>query len=466
MASRSKLLGWGVIICLVIIGGAFLIYKLGASSPATPAPKPLTTTTTTGTCGVVPLDVLLVIDRSESMVNPANNTGTPPQTRLYYAEHAADALVDQLDQNGGLGGRDHPAHQIGVISFAGTGASGVTINVPLGNSSAAAAKNAINNLQPGSSTPFKQALQIATQEMSGHHRNLYNARPVERVVIFLSDGSPVPADTATPALNDITNYVASADVAYAIAIGQNKDGQISQGQGVDINLMGRLAKPAPANLHQVTTADQLPSLFSNIFTQIACQSADLSLNQAVDQAAPKQNDTVTFTLTVNNTGPDTANNITVKDALPTGLTATTPLPAGYDGTTWTVGTIATGAKAALTIAAKVGAVATTKITNTAEIMSSSVADPDSTPGNGVTTEDDYATTALTVAAAATTVTPPDTTVATPPATPTPTPAAPAATPTAAPSSGFGGLGQLFYGLILLTLVGFGLIAQQIRRAKA
>lgn len=437
-----------------------MVYKLGAISPSTPAPKPLTTTTSG--CGVVPLDVLLVIDRSESMVDPANKTGTPPQTRLYYAEHAADNLIDQLDQNGGLGGRDHPAHQIGVISFAGNDASGVTINVPLGNSSATAAKNAVDNLVPGSGTPFKQAIQAATREMTDHHRNLYNAKPVEKVLIFLSDGSPFPVDTATPAITDFTNYLASTDLAYAIAIGQNVDGQIPPGQGVNMNIMSRLAKPAPANLHQVTSADQLGSLFGNIFTEIACQSADLSLTKTIDQAAPKQNDTVNYTITVNNAGPDTANNITVKDALPTGLTAVTPLPTAYDGTTWTVGTIASGAKATLTIAAKVSAAAGTAITNSAEVMSSSVADPDSTPGNGVTTEDDYASAALTVAAAA--VIPP--TNPTAPATPA-TPTAPAPTtptPTAAPASGLGGWGALLYLLIAATVLGLGFVTIQLRRA--
>ncbi len=458
MGDRFKLLLWGSLICLVIVVGAFFVYQLGALSPTEPATQPLVTSPTSSTCGTLPLDVVLVIDRSASMVEDTTKSGTPPQTRLYYAKQAATQLVDQLDQNGGLGGRSNPSNQISVVSFGGLNEAGVSVDVTLGNNDATAVKNAINNLNGAGGTPFKQAMAAAANELDTHKRTTHDNKAVQHVVIFLSDGSPDPSFNA-PSPTEITNYLGSADMLYSIAIGQGGQGA----NGVDLDLMKKIAKPTPAKFHQVTTADALPALFSDIFTEIACKSANLSLTKTVDNAAPKLNDTVTFTLTVTSAGPDATDSVTVKDVLPAGLTVTGANPTGYDGTTWTVGTVSNGAKATLLLSVKVTAAAGTAITNVAEIMSSSVADPNSTPGNGVTTEDDYATAAITVAATAVTTPPAETT--TPPAvTPTPTPTV--TTPTEAPSSGLGGWGQLLYLLIGLTGLGSAwLLASRLKQAR-
>ena len=126
-------------------------------------------------------------------------------------------------------------------------------------------------------------------------------------------------------------------------------------------------------------------------------SADLSLTKIVNNASPNVGDSVTFTVTLNNAGPDAATGVDVTDLLPAGLTfvSATPSQGTYSNTTgvWTVGTVASGTSTTLQIVATV-ATAGAK-TNTAQISASAQRDPDSTPNNNVTTEDDQASVTVT-----------------------------------------------------------------------
>ena len=96
-------------------------------------------------------------------------------------------------------------------------------------------------------------------------------------------------------------------------------------------------------------------------------STDLFIGKTVDNGSPDEGDTVTFTVTVTNSGPAQATNVSIDDALPAGLTAgtITPSQGSYTAPTWTVGTLADGASATLTITADVNAgTAGQTITNT------------------------------------------------------------------------------------------------------
>ena len=86
-------------------------------------------------------------------------------------------------------------------------------------------------------------------------------------------------------------------------------------------------------------------------------TTDLVIGKTVDNAAPDEGDTVTFTVTVTNSGPARATSVTIDDALPAGLTAGTVTPSQgiWTAPTWTVGTIDTGSSATLTIQATVDA---------------------------------------------------------------------------------------------------------------
>ena len=129
--------------------------------------------------------------------------------------------------------------------------------------------------------------------------------------------------------------------------------------------------------------------------------ADLSLSKALVGSPPVQGGTATWRLTVSNniTSTQTPTGIVVRDVLPAGFNFVSSSGTGsFDAATgnWSVGSVAPGNSVSLTISGTVSSAAGTSITNVAQITASSAADPDSTVNNGVTTEDDYATSSFTV----------------------------------------------------------------------
>jgi len=113
--------------------------------------------------------------------------------------------------------------------------------------------------------------------------------------------------------------------------------------------------------------------------EVVSPAADLSLRKTVDTAAPKENDTVLYTIVLTNKGPDNADGVTVTDTLPGGIsfvtaTATQGSYLSPDGI-WTVGSLAVDDSVTLTIAATVDSgTGGTSIINTAR-SESSLGDP-------------------------------------------------------------------------------------------
>src|SRR5262249_28741752 len=105
--------------------------------------------------------------------------------------------------------------------------------------------------------------------------------------------------------------------------------------------------------------------------------ADLALAKSVSDATPNVGDTITFTITLTNIGPDDATGVQVTDLLPPGLTFVSASPGGaYNSNTglWTVGAVAGGGVATLQIQATV--TSPDAQTNTATITHSDQFDPD------------------------------------------------------------------------------------------
>src|SRR5690606_32805306 len=166
---------------------------------------------------------------------------------------------------------------------------------------------------------------------------------------------------------------------------------------VSVRAVGTMVRPA-----YILTADQ-PDPDSTPGNNVAGEddqasvtltiaSADLALTKTVSDAAPNVGSDITFTLSVRNDGPDSATGVTVRDALPAGLTFVSATPAAdYDAATgiWTIGTIAPEQTVTLEVVAT--ATAAGSLSNTAEVLTSDQPDPDSTPGNNVEDEDDQAT---------------------------------------------------------------------------
>lgn len=110
-------------------------------------------------------------------------------------------------------------------------------------------------------------------------------------------------------------------------------------------------------------------------------TADLGLTKTVDDAAPREGDTVSYTVTVTNNGPGPATVVQVNDLLPAGVTFVASIPAQgtYDAPSgdWYVGTLAAGSSAAIVLQAQVDTdTGGDTITNTARVDFLSQVDPD------------------------------------------------------------------------------------------
>jgi uncharacterized repeat protein (TIGR01451 family) len=114
-------------------------------------------------------------------------------------------------------------------------------------------------------------------------------------------------------------------------------------------------------------------------TFVALVSADLALTKSVDNPTPDASDTIVYTIDLSNNGPDAATGVEVTDLLPSGVTfvSATPSVGSYDDGSglWSVGTIASGADATLTITVAVDAGTQGQaIVNTASISGSDLPD--------------------------------------------------------------------------------------------
>ncbi len=127
------------------------------------------------------------------------------------------------------------------------------------------------------------------------------------------------------------------------------------------------------------------------------QLVDLALSKMIDDPKPSVGDTIEYTVTLTNAGPSSATGVVVTDLLPSGVqfVSSTPSQGTYDATSglWSVGTVANGATPTLVIRATVLSSGTA--TNTAEVTAADQTDFDSTPDNGVVTEDDIASASFT-----------------------------------------------------------------------
>ena len=132
-------------------------------------------------------------------------------------------------------------------------------------------------------------------------------------------------------------------------------------------------------------------------TPTVVEVADLSLSKAVTiigDTAPlgsfNAGDTVQFTVTVANAGPNDATGVNVRDTLPTGYTGVTNISHGgscsMPDVNWCGLAVPAGGNVQLTFEATVAA--SGSYTNYAQIMAADQFDPDSTPGDGSTTQDD------------------------------------------------------------------------------
>jgi len=235
-----------------------------------------------------------------------------------------------------------------------------------------------------------------------------NAPVVGSDVVFTievqNDGpSDVTGIEVTDLLPDGYTYVSDDAGTYNEVTGLWTIGGISNGSSAVINITATVnASGDYTNVAEVTAADNLDpdSTVNNNDINEDDQdsisltpeaSSDISFTMDIDNDTPNVGDQVVFTLTVNNNGPSDATGVEVTDLLPDGYTFVSDDGSGsYNSTTgvWTVAPLSNGGSATVNITAIVNA--SGDYTNIAEVTASDNDDPNSTPNNGVVTEDDYA----------------------------------------------------------------------------
>jgi uncharacterized repeat protein (TIGR01451 family) len=97
--------------------------------------------------------------------------------------------------------------------------------------------------------------------------------------------------------------------------------------------------------------DNMPKQIAN--ASFTIQSADLTLTNTVDNAAPDQQGTITYTVNLTNNGPANATGVVVYEDLPQNVTyvSSSTNQGSYDSSSgnWTIGNVTNGAGAKLTI---------------------------------------------------------------------------------------------------------------------
>src|SRR5207237_6825440 len=116
--------------------------------------------------------------------------------------------------------------------------------------------------------------------------------------------------------------------------------------------------------------------------------AGLVVSKTLNDATPSVCDTITFTVTVADNGPNSASNVQINDALPAGLSfvSATPSQGTYSNGTgvWTVGAVTTATPQTLQILAQV--VSPNAQTNTASVSKADQYDPNSANNSATVTE--------------------------------------------------------------------------------
>jgi len=188
------------------------------------------------------------------------------------------------------------------------------------------------------------------------------------------------------------SYQSHSGGTYDSGTGVWQIGALPTGSNTTLTITARIMTTGvKTNVTSVLTSNQAdPNMTNNSASvTVTPRSADLSITKTIDKNIFSPGDTVKFTITLNNAGPDIATGVFVWDALPAGYSYLSDDGSGtYISNTgiWNVGTVAVNSTKTLNITAAV--TASSNKTNKVEVLSSDQLDPDSTPNNGSVSEDD------------------------------------------------------------------------------
>jgi Mg-chelatase subunit ChlD len=314
MKRKALLRTWGIV-PLAVVALAAVVFWL-SSSPLRSAAMGTTGPATLGTEATptpppeclkqAELDVVMIIDKTGSMISPSNYVAG--HSRLYWAKRAALSLVDGMA--GGPGSNTLGNSHAELITFGGGSA---TLVQPFTNS-ATALRKAINTMgspPPDTDTAIAPALQRAASDLNLHtHSGSY------RAVVLLSDGRNYATGDRTwgtrcdathirreNTLNSIPALHAAADTVYTVGIGDETTcgtahDQLCPADGCNPNdldhyLLVAIAKGPPGHYTNVEDASALPDIYYGLSQQLVYMCADLSGHKYDDSdcdGVPEQHD--------------------------------------------------------------------------------------------------------------------------------------------------------------------------------
>jgi uncharacterized repeat protein (TIGR01451 family) len=228
------------------------------------------------------------------------------------------------------------------------------------------------------------------------------------------EATGVKLKSALPTLTSAYTFISAGSPigSYDVGTGVWDVGVLTDGAGATLTITTAVEGPLLADWVEVIAVDQVDpdSVPINGSRKEddgdSAPPADLSVTKSVNKSGPQVGSNVIFTITVSNEIPVSkegrarASNVQVKDLLPAGAGLTYVSYTSSAGTTydyrtgiWEVGALDVDTNKTLAITARVDSLGV-KI-NWAEVWSSDSSDPDSTPGNGSTTEDDDASASIT-----------------------------------------------------------------------
>ena len=178
----------------------------------------------------------------------------------------------------------------------------------------------------------------------------------------------------------------------------------SASYGVDLERfdVSALTTPGATQINARVESGQDYVFLSTVILGVSTRAADLEVVEAVSNATPTVGEQITYTITVENKGTDDTTGVQVANSLPGEVTYISDDSSGsYNSTTgvWTVGNLAVNETRTLNITVAVNSAGT--FSDSAQVTASSLNDPDSTPNNNDTSEDDQDSVSITATAAPT-----------------------------------------------------------------
>ncbi|WP_232793925.1 DUF11 domain-containing protein [Pseudofrankia saprophytica] len=200
---------------------------------------------------------------------------------------------------------------------------------------------------------------------------------------FTVDAAPLASLTISPANSTIAPGATQAYTAQGSDAFGNPVALDPAGTRYSISpngsCTGATCTATTPGAHTVTVKNKGIATTATLTVSVAPAGADLAVAQAVSGNAPFYYGTVSFTTTVTNTSASTtAQGVTATVAIPAGLVSPTASPSvgtfSLSTGVWTIGDLAPGAHATLTVSALAGDIALGAQTVTATV-SSATADP-------------------------------------------------------------------------------------------